>query len=45
MLMQGLAGAFGAYVFFVLTGQAHRSDPSDDGPRHGAAPGSRSSDR
>jgi hypothetical protein len=37
LLAQGLAGAAGMYLFFVLTGQAHRRDRQHVAPRRGAA--------
>ncbi len=34
LLLQGLAGWFGGYLFFVFTGQAHRSSPPNGAPPH-----------
>jgi hypothetical protein len=33
MALQALAGTFGAYIFYVATGWAHRSGPSPAAPR------------
>jgi hypothetical protein len=42
---QGAAGAAGMYLFFVLTGQAHRQDRRHAAPRRGGVRGRRSAGR